>query len=152
MLINLHGGGFTSDSGSLLESIPIASLTGMQVIAVEYRLAPEFPFPAAVDDSVAVYKELLKTHAPRKIAVYGTSAGASLTTETAVQLGKLGIPLPAASGFFSGYADFARSGDSHAFSVFVDSQAFNTSHRLLSPHTLETTTQGIRSFLPSMRT
>ncbi len=62
VLINLHGGGFNSDSGSLTESIPIANLTGTRVIAVLYRLAPEHPFPAAVDDAVAVYKELLKSH------------------------------------------------------------------------------------------
>jgi monoterpene epsilon-lactone hydrolase len=114
VLINLHGGGFTSDSGSLLESIPIASLTGTEVIAVDYRLAPKFPFPAAVDDSVAVYKELLKKYAPHKIGIFGTSAGAILTAETAVQLGKLGLPQPAALGFFSGYADFARNGDSRS--------------------------------------
>ena len=46
VLINLHGGGFNSDSGSLTESIPIANLTGTKVIAVLYRLAPEHPFPA----------------------------------------------------------------------------------------------------------
>ncbi|HWC95940.1 MAG TPA: alpha/beta hydrolase fold domain-containing protein [Candidatus Sulfopaludibacter sp.] len=112
VLINLHGGGFTSDSGSLLESIPIASLTGTKVIAVEYRLAPAFPYPAAVDDSVAVYREILKTHPARNIAVYGTSAGAILTAQTAVHLRKLGVPLPSSLGFFSGSADFARSGDS----------------------------------------
>lgn len=126
VLINLHGGGFTSDSGSLLESIPIASLTATRVIAVEYRLAPEFPFPAAVEDSVAVYKEMLKSHAPRKIAVYGTSAGAILTAQTAVQLRKLSLPMPAALGFFSGFADFARSGDArHIYSVrgFLDYKA-----------------------------
>jgi len=61
VLLNLHGGGFNSDSGSYTESIPIASYTKIKVVAVLYRLAPEFPFPAAVDDSVAVYKELLKT-------------------------------------------------------------------------------------------
>jgi monoterpene epsilon-lactone hydrolase len=123
VLINLHGGGFTSDSGSFLESIPIASLTGTRVIAVQYRLAPQFPFPAAVEDSIAVYREMLKNHAPKKIAVYGTSAGAILTAQTAVNLRKLGLPLPAALGFFSGSADFARSGDArHLFSVqgFLD--------------------------------
>src|SRR5258708_1749785 len=58
VLICLHGGGFTSDSGSQIESIPIAALTGTQVISVRYRLAPKFPFPAAVDDTVAVYGPL----------------------------------------------------------------------------------------------
>ena len=112
VLICLHGGGFTSDSGSQIESIPIAALTGTQVISVRYRLAPKFPFPAAVDDTVAVYKEALKTHQPKNIAVYGTSAGAVLGAQAMVQFRKLGLPLPAALGFFSGYVDLARYGDS----------------------------------------
>ena len=66
VLINLHGGGFVSDSGSLIEGIPIANLAKIKVVSVYYRLAPENPFPAAVDDVVAVYKELLKTYKPRR--------------------------------------------------------------------------------------
>ncbi len=56
VLINVHGGGFNSDSGSLVEGIPIANLTATTVVSVYYRLAPEYPFPAAVDDTVAVYQ------------------------------------------------------------------------------------------------
>jgi acetyl esterase/lipase len=114
VLLNLHGGGFNSDSGSYTESIPIASYTGVKVVAVLYRLAPEHPFPAAVDDSVAVYKELLKTYKPEHIAIYGTSAGAILTAEVAAKLKQLGLPLPSALGIFSGMGDFARAGDSIA--------------------------------------
>jgi acetyl esterase/lipase len=114
VLLNLHGGGFNSDSGSYTESIPIASYTKIKVVAVLYRLAPESPFPAAVDDSVAVYKELLKTYKPDHIVIYGTSAGAILTAEVAVKLKQLGVPLPAALGVFSGRGDFARAGDSIA--------------------------------------
>ncbi len=112
ILLNLHGGGFNSDSGSYTESIPIASYTGIKVIAVLYRLAPEYPFPAAVDDSVAVYKELLKAYRPQHIVMYGTSAGAILTAEVAVKLKQLGLPEPAGLGVFSGMGDFARPGDS----------------------------------------
>jgi len=114
VLLNLHGGGFNSDSGSYTESIPIASYSGMKVVAVLYRLAPEHPFPAAVDDSVAVYKELLKSYKPNHIVIYGTSAGAILTAEVASKLKQLGLPLPAAMGIFSGMGDFARAGDSQA--------------------------------------
>ena len=114
VLLNLHGGGFNSDSGSYTESIPIAGYTKIKVVAVLYRLAPENPFPAAVDDSVAVYKELLKTYKPEHIAIYGTSAGAILTAEVAVKLKQLGLPMPAALGIFSGMGDFARDGDSQA--------------------------------------
>jgi acetyl esterase/lipase len=114
VLLNLHGGGFNSDSGSYTESIPIASYTQIKVVAVLYRLAPEYPFPAAVDDSVAVYKELLKTYKPEHIVIYGTSAGAILTAEVAVKLKELNLPQPAALGIFSGMGDFARAGDSAA--------------------------------------
>ncbi len=114
VLICVHGGGFNSDSGSLTESIPIANLTQSKVVSILYRLAPEHPFPAAVDDTVAVYKELLKTYKPKNIAIYGTSAGAILTGETAVRLKKLGLPLPGALGIFSGMGDFSRGGDSQA--------------------------------------
>jgi epsilon-lactone hydrolase len=112
VLINLHGGGFTSDSGSLTESIPIANLTQTKVISVMYRLAPEHTFPAPVEDVVSVYKELLKTYAAPQIAIYGSSAGAILTPEVAVELMQLGLPLPGALGIFSGGGDFTRDGDS----------------------------------------
>ncbi len=113
-MINVHGGGFNSDSGSLNESIPIAHLTRTKVISVLYRLAPEHPFPAAVDDTVAVYRELLKTYKPQNMALYGTSAGAILTAEAAVKFKQLGLPLPAALGIFTGSGDFSKAGDSHA--------------------------------------
>ena len=112
VLINLHGGGFNSDSGSLIEGVPIANLAKMKVVSVYYRLAPENPFPAAPDDVVAVYKELLKDYKPQNIGIFGTSAGAILTGEVAVKLGQLGLPLPAALGMFSTLADFSRPGDS----------------------------------------
>lgn len=64
VLVNLHGGGFNGDSGSLIEGIPICNLAKIKVVSVYYRLAPENPFPAAVDDVVAVYKELLKEYKP----------------------------------------------------------------------------------------
>jgi epsilon-lactone hydrolase len=114
LLINVHGGGFQADWGSVAETIPIASLTETKVVAIRYRLAPDNPFPAAIDDTVAVYKELLKTYKPESMVLYGTSAGAVLTGEVAVKLKQLGLPLPAALGIFSGFGDFTRLGDSNA--------------------------------------
>ena len=77
-----------------------------------YRLAPENPFPAAVDDVIAVYRELLKSYKPRSIGIFGTSAGAVLTCEVAVRLKELGLPLPAALGAFWVLTDFSRPSDS----------------------------------------
>src|ERR1700676_1529229 len=114
VLINVHGGGFVLDSGSLVEGIPIANLTGTTVVSVYYRLAPEHPFPAAVDDTVVVYKELLKIHKPEEMGLFGTSAGAILTAEVAVALRQRGLPLPAVLGIFSGTGDLSQPGDSEA--------------------------------------
>jgi monoterpene epsilon-lactone hydrolase len=111
VLINLHGGGFNSDSGSRIEGDPIANLAGIRVVSVYYRLAPEHPFPAAVDDVVAVYKELLKTYKPRSIGIFGTSAGGILTCEVAVKLKQLGLPLPGAMAILSALGDFSRVSD-----------------------------------------
>ena len=114
VLICLHGGGFNSDSGSYTESIPIANLVKARVVSVLYPLAPEHPYPAALNDAVTVYRELLKKYKARHIVIYGTSAGAILTAEVAVRLKDLGLPMPAALGIFSGFGDFSEPGDSMA--------------------------------------
>jgi epsilon-lactone hydrolase len=115
VLLNLHGGGFRVDSGSLTETIPIAALTGIPVVAVLYRLAPEHAYPAALEDALAVYQALEKDRKSARIAVYGTSAGAALSGQLLARLTQLGRPMPAAMGYFSGSADLATSGDSESW-------------------------------------
>jgi epsilon-lactone hydrolase len=115
VLLNLHGGGFQLDSGSLTETIPIAALTGIPVVSALYRMAPEHAFPAAVDDALAVYSALEKDRKDSQIAVYGTSAGAILSAELVAKLTSLHRPMPAALGFFSGSADMGAAGDSESW-------------------------------------
>ena len=112
VLLNVHGGGFATDSGSLTENIPIAALGGLEVIAVLYRLAPEHPFPAAVDDALAVYRALLAEHDPRDIGVYGTSAGAVIGPQLMMRLRAESLPLPGVLGVFSGEPDLVGTADS----------------------------------------
>lgn len=111
LLINLHGGGFVMGSSSLVEAIPIAAETGCEVVAVDYRLAPEHPFPAAVDDIVAVYRDALKTHAAKDVILFGTSAGGFLTAMAIMRFKKEGLPLPAACGVFTAGGDVTQLGD-----------------------------------------
>lgn len=115
VLLNLHGGGAKVDSGSLTETIPIAALTGVPVVAVLYRLAPEHPYPARLNDALAVYDALTKERAPSQIAAYGTSAGAVLSAQLVAKLTTMGRPMPAALGFFSGTADAGKKGDSESW-------------------------------------
>lgn len=112
VLMNLHGGGFATDSGSLTENIPIAALTGIEVLAVLYRFAPEHPWPAAVDDALAVYKALLARYDSRDIGVYGTSAGAVIGPQLMMRLQAESLPLPGVLGVFSGEPDLTGTADS----------------------------------------
>ncbi|NIJ39710.1 acetyl esterase/lipase [Sphingopyxis panaciterrae] len=110
VLLCLHGGGFMwgEGPGALLEAVPVAAVSGLRVIAVDYRLAPEHVYPAAVDDIVAVYRALLAEADPGQIGIYGCSAGAVLTTQAVVRILHDGLPGPAAIGIFHGAPlDFA---------------------------------------------
>lgn len=115
LLINFHGGGFMVDSGSETETIPIAGLTGIPVTTVMYRMAPEHPFPAAVDDALALYRDALSQRPPASVGVYGTSAGAVLTGQLMARIKAEGLPMPGAAGVFSGSADLALVSDCEAF-------------------------------------
>lgn len=112
ILINLHGGAFVTSQGSLIEAIPVAAATGLPVVAVDYRLAPEHVFPAALDDVVAVYRALLDSYRPENIIIYGSSAGGILTGQAIVRLRKEGLPLPCCVGMFTGAGDLVDLGDS----------------------------------------
>lgn len=100
VLLNVHGGGFVSGArtASLIESIPIASIEKIKVISIDYRMGPEYKFPAADEDVAAVYKEVLKQYQPRHIGLYGCSAGGMLTSMSIAWFQKHGLPNPAAIG------------------------------------------------------
>jgi len=111
LLINLHGGGFVLGSGSLIEAIPIAHVARLPVIAVDYRLAPEHPFPAAVDDALTVYRAMLRDHAPEAIGIFGSSAGGFITGQAAMRIAAEALPQPACLGIFTAGGDLADLGD-----------------------------------------
>ncbi len=98
VLISLHSGGFMwgAASESLLEAIPIAVTSRIKVIAVDYRMAPEFRFPAASEDVAAVYRALLKTYEPRNIGIYGCSAGGILAAQSVAWFATHNLPPPGA--------------------------------------------------------
>ncbi len=112
-LICLHGGAFMwgSGAGALLEAVPVAAMTGMQVYAVDYRLAPEHLYPAAVDDVLAVYRALIEEQDPIEIGIYGCSAGAVLTAQCVARMIKERLPMPGAIAMLHG-AGLEFEGDS----------------------------------------
>ena len=102
VLVNLHGGAFLwgAGSGGLVESIPVASLSGIEVVSVDYRQGPESTFPAASEDVESVYRALLKDHRAQDIGIYGCSAGGVLTAEAVAWLASKRLPPPGAIGIF----------------------------------------------------
>jgi epsilon-lactone hydrolase len=88
--------------GGQQESIPIAALGKIKVVAVDYRMAPEHRFPAASEDVAAVYAELLKQYRPENIGIYGCSAGAHLSGQAITWFQQHGLPRPGGVGLFGG--------------------------------------------------
>lgn len=114
VLINVHGGGFVAcftECGGM-ESIPLAALTGIRVVSIDYRMAPAAHYPAATEDVVSVYREILKTTSPNHVALFGCSAGGLLTAQSLAWFSRHQLPMPAAAGIFCAGGDPAMQGDS----------------------------------------
>ncbi len=119
----LHGGGYAIGSiNTHREMISrIARAANARALAIDYRLAPEHPFPAAVEDAVAAYRWLLSTGAdPERIVIAGDSAGGGLTVATLLALRDAGDPLPAAAVCISPWTDLAITGESMDTKAAVD--------------------------------
>jgi acetyl esterase/lipase len=113
-ILYLHGGAFCVGSPRTHRAITgtLARLTGAQVFAADYRLAPEHPFPAALDDALAAYRGLLERgYAAQRVALVGDSAGGGLALSSAIRLRELGAPLPAALVAFSPWVDLGAERD-----------------------------------------
>ncbi|MCA0144542.1 alpha/beta hydrolase [Blastococcus sp. LR1] len=109
-ILYLHGGGFTNGSAATHRTLAtyIAATSGAVVHLLDYRLAPEHPFPAALDDALAAYRELReRTDRPERTVLAGDSAGGWLALTAALRLRDEGSPLPAALALISPWLDLS---------------------------------------------
>jgi acetyl esterase/lipase len=114
-ILHLHGGAFVIGSPTTYRHVTwrLASATRARVLSVDYRLAPEHPFPAALEDAVAAYRSLIANGAdPRQTAVIGDSAGGGLALAMLQKLRDDGMLLPAAAVVLSPWTDLALAGRS----------------------------------------
>jgi acetyl esterase/lipase len=115
VVLFLHGGGFVSCSPAAHRPITaaLARLTGVRVFALDYRLAPEHRFPAALDDAVAGYQWLLAQRLPgHRLALAGDSAGGGLVLSLLLRASDASLPFPACGVCFSPWTDMAGTGAS----------------------------------------
>lgn len=114
-ILYLHGGGYVVGSSKSHNKLAaqIGHAAQAQVWLPEYRLAPEHPSPAAIEDAIAVYKALLaQGQDPKKLVFVGDSAGGGLSLSTAIAIRDAGLPLPAALVLLSPWVDLSLSGNS----------------------------------------
>ncbi|HYL57506.1 MAG TPA: alpha/beta hydrolase [Candidatus Acidoferrales bacterium] len=122
-ILYLHGGGYVIGSINTHRSLAarLSRAAQARVLVIDYRLAPEHPFPAAVDDAVAAYRWMLAAGCkPARIAVAGDSAGGGLTVATLVAIKDAKLPIPGAGACLSPWVDLEGVGDSMKTKAAVD--------------------------------
>ena len=112
-LLYLHGGGYFACSPQTHRAATCAfALAGYRTFAPDYRLAPEHPFPAGLDDAVSVYRALVQEQDVHRLVVAGDSAGGGMSIALLLRLREEGAPMPAAAALFSPFVDLAATGAS----------------------------------------
>lgn len=121
-LLWFHGGGFIAGTPEITigKAAATARAAGVRVRSVDYRLAPEHPFPAAPDDALAAYRAVVTETSPDEVIVGGESAGATLALGLAINARDEGLPLPRGVVVYSPATDLSMTGRSHRTKADVD--------------------------------
>ncbi len=122
VLVHVHGGYYVLAPGEAgtREAILLAGFGGFKVISVDYRMPPDFPYPAALDDAMAVYRAVLDTTPSRNVGIFGTSAGGGLTLAMVLRAKQERLPLPGAIAPGTPWSDMTKTGDSYFTNEMVD--------------------------------
>ena len=122
VVLEIHGGALIMGGGDVARVLALGSLPGLRrrMWAVDYRMPPDHPYPAGLDDCVSVYRALLEQHRPEDIVVRGGSAGANLGAALILRARDEGLPLPAGAVLLTPELDLTESGDSFQTNLGVD--------------------------------
>jgi epsilon-lactone hydrolase len=122
LLVHVHGGCFVSFPGEsgTVEAIYMAGFGKFKVISVDYRMPPDHPYPAGLDDAVTVWKAATKMARPKNMAIFGSSAGGNLTLAMVLRARQEKLPLPGAIAPGTPMSDLTGAGDSFQTNAMVD--------------------------------
>ncbi len=122
VILDIHGGGLIMCGGELcrLMGIGLAARIGRRIWSVDYRMPPDHPYPAPLDDCMATYRALLAERSPEEIVISGGSAGGNLAAAMILRARDEGLPLPAGAILNTPEIDLTESGDSFQTNLGVD--------------------------------
>jgi monoterpene epsilon-lactone hydrolase len=122
LLVHVHGGCYASFAGEsgTAEAIYMAGFGGFKIISVDYRVPPDHPYPAALDDAMTVWKAVLKTTDAKNTAIFGSSAGGALTLSMVLRAKQDKLPLPAAIAPGTPMSDLTNAGDTFRTNAMLD--------------------------------
>ncbi|HKC53269.1 MAG TPA: alpha/beta hydrolase [Burkholderiales bacterium] len=122
LLVHVHGGCFVSFPGEsgTVEAVYMAGFGRFKVISVDYRMPPDHPYPAALDDAMTVWKAATKMALPKNMAIFGSSAGGNLTLAMVLRAKQDKLPLPAAIAPGTPMSDLTGAGDSFQTNAMLD--------------------------------
>jgi acetyl esterase/lipase len=122
LLVHVHGGGYVYNPGEAGtgEAALMAAYGGFKVISFDYRMPPDHPYPAAMDDAMAVWKAALGLQNPRNMAIFGTSTGGGMTLAMILRAKQEGLPLPAAIAPGTPWSDLTETGDTYKTNEWLD--------------------------------
>ena len=121
-ILFVHGGGFTMGGGqaAVFAAMPLASLAQIRTYSIDYRMPPDHPFPAGLDDTLEAYRWLLARYEPKNIVLYGISAGGNIAPACLLKARDLELPMPAACALHSPVSDLIESGDTYETNDTID--------------------------------
>lgn len=122
LLVHIHGGGyvFGVGVGGAQEAIQVAGTSGIRTIAIDYRMAPQYPYPVPTNDAFAVWKGVTARHRGYSIGLFGTSAGGAMVLAVTQRAIAEGVPPPAAIIAGTPWADLSETGDSYFTNRHLD--------------------------------
>jgi epsilon-lactone hydrolase len=122
LLFHIHGGGYVYNPGEAgtQEAVLMAGYGKFKVISIDYRMPPDYPYPAAMDDNMAAWKAAVTMAKPKNIGVFGTSAGGAMTLALVLRAKAEGLPMPAAIAPGTPAADMTETGDSYRTNEWLD--------------------------------